>query len=176
MRKASAVVASLAAVIMAAGAAFAASRPVAYCTLPAGPAHPAWAFRVAAPIQTATGSYAHGRGTLSGPHATGHVCQVDRVATAPDRQIILKVTRVLVGPRHGAVLFGVPGNLMALGVRVTSSTDSSCHVGTPGTLTLFASFNGIKKDLVKFSFGRGCRSHNHAYTGPRVVALVPRSG
>ena len=155
-----------------AAAAGAASVPPAYCSLPTGPANPAWGFHVGAPITAAKGTYAHGRGTLSGEHATGEICQVDRTAGSPDRQIILSVTHGVVVPQR-VTINGVLGRRMALPVRVASSTDSRCRVGTHGTVTLFNSFNGVHKDSADFSFARACRDHDHHYSGPNVVAVVP---
>ena len=157
-----------------AAAAGAASVPPAYCSLPTGPANPAWGFHVGAPITAAKGTYAHGRGTLSGEHATGEICQVDRTAGSPDRQIILSVTNGTVIPQHAVTVGGVLGSRMALPVRVSSSTDPSCRVGTKGTVTLFSSYNGVHEDSADFSFPRACRDHDHHYSGPRVAALVPR--
>ncbi len=41
-------------------------------------------------------------------------------------------------------------------------------------MTLFASYNGVHSDSVKFRFGRACSRHDHLYSGSEVVALVPR--
>jgi hypothetical protein len=154
-------------------AASVASVPAAYCPLPSGPANPSWAFHAGAPIQAASGTYAHGRGTVSGGHASGEICQVDRSAGSADRQIILSVTHGRVVPQHAVTINGVLGNRMSLPVRVSSSTDPRCHVGTRGTVTLFSSYNGVHKDSAEFSFPGACRDHDHRYSGPRVVALVP---
>lgn len=157
-----------------AGASAGASRPVAYCPLPAPHGAQAWGFHAGAPISAATGSYAHGRGTLSGQTAGGAICQVDRVAGAPDRQIILKIGHGAVVPQHAVTVNGQLGNRMRLRVRVASSTDSQCKVGAAGSVTLFATYNGVHHDTARFSFGATCRDHNHTYSGSSVVALVPR--
>ncbi len=169
-----AVCAALAEAAPGAGASSGAAQQPAYCSLPAGPANPAWGFHAGAAIQAASGTYAHGNGTLSGTRATGKICQVDRTAGASDRQIILTVTSGAVTPVHGATLGGAVGNRMVLPVRVASTTDARCRAGTRGTVTLFASYSGARDDVVQFSFSRACRDHDHAYSGPSVVALVPR--
>jgi hypothetical protein len=83
-----------------------------------------------------------------------------------------------VGPRfnfssHYAVKWGVPGNIIQLEVRVRTSTDPKCRVGTPGTVTVFASYNGVHRDSVQFAFPRACARHRRLYTGLDVVANVP---
>jgi hypothetical protein len=63
---------------------------------------------------------------------------------------------------------------MVLPVRVSSSTDARCRAGTNGTVAMFASYSGARDDVVQFSFSRACKDHDHTYSGPSVVALVPR--
>jgi hypothetical protein len=146
----------------------------AYCSLPAGPSNPAWAFHAGEAITSASGSYAHGHGTLSGDRAAGAICQVDRTPGSPDRQIILAVTGGTVVPQHGVAIGAALANRMTLPVRVSSSTDRHCAVGTRGTVTLVATYNGVHNDSVQFAFPRACRDHDHRYAGPQVVAEVPR--
>lgn len=174
-RRATVVVAAagMAAAAIAAAAA-SASRSPAYCSLPAAPANPAWAFHVGAPIFGARGAYAHGRGTLGGSTASGQICQVDRVPASTDRQIILTVTRGHIVHRGGVVVGGVLGTLLVLPVRVLSTTDPRCAAGTRGTVTLVNSYNGVHKDSVKLAFPRSCRDHDHYYRGRQVVVVVPR--
>ena len=156
-----------------------ASRATAYCS-----AFPivnvpkeAWGFHGGQPITGATGIYTRGHGTinLSARTVSGIICQVDRVRNAPDRQIVLSVGHHLVDASHHAVMFGVPGNIMKIDVRVKSTTDPNCPVGTPGEATIFASYNNVHEDSVQFSFPAACNSHRHRYTGPDVVTNVPRT-
>jgi hypothetical protein len=155
----------------------AASRPVANCSaiptinLP----REAWGFHGGQAITGATGSYTRGHGTinLAASTATGIICQVDRVRNAPDRQIILSVGHQVVYHSHTATMFGVPGNIMTIKVRVKSTTDPMCTVGTGGQATIFASYNGVHADSVQYSFPAACKDHRHRYTGPRVVTNVP---
>lgn len=155
----------------------AASLPVAYCSAIPTVNIPrqAWGFHGGQPITGATGSYTRGHGTinLSARTVSGIICQVDRVRNAPDRQIILSVGHQLVYASHHAVMFGVRGNIMKIDVRVKSTTDPECAVGTSGEATIFASYNGVHEDSVQFSFRAACKRHRHRYTGQSVVTNVP---
>ncbi|HWF24944.1 MAG TPA: hypothetical protein VG275_05840 [Solirubrobacteraceae bacterium] len=155
----------------------AASIPAAYCSaIPAvNVPREAWGFHGGQPITGATGSYTRGHGTinLTTGTTTGIICQVDRVLGAPDRQIITSVGHHLVYASHTAVMFGVPGNIMKIDVRVTSTTDPKCPVGTRGEATVFASYNNVHEDSIQFAFPAACRRHRHRYTGPSVIANVP---
>jgi hypothetical protein len=136
---------------------------------------PPWGFHTGAPISGATGSFARGHGdiSLTANTVSGILCQVDRVRHQPDRLIIMTVERRLVHHSHYAVMWGVPGNIMKIIVRVQSSTDPRCEVGTIGQVTLFASYNGVRSDSVQFSFPAACRNHDHLYHGPQVNNQVP---
>src|SRR5579884_3652217 len=108
---------------------------VQYCApIPIVGGIPPWGFHTGAPISGATGSYARGHGdiSLSANTVSGILCQVDRVHHRRDRLIIMTVRRHLVYHSHYAVLWGVPGNIMKIIVRVRSSTDPRCRVGTVG--------------------------------------------
>jgi hypothetical protein len=136
---------------------------------------PPWGFHTGAPITGATGSYARGHGdiNLADNTVSGILCQVDRVRHEPDRLIIMTVERHLVYQSHDAVKWGVPGNIMKIIVRVNSSTDPRCTVGTVGRATLFASYNGVRSDSVQFTFPAACKDHDHLYHGPQVNNQVP---
>ncbi len=136
---------------------------------------PPWGFHTGAPIIGATGSFARGHGdiNLTANTVSGILCQVDRVRRAPDRLIIMTVERHLVYHSHYAVMWGVPGNIMKIVVRVQSSTDPRCEVGTVGRVTLFASYNGVRSDSVQFRFPTACSDHDHLYHGPQVNNQVP---
>jgi len=136
---------------------------------------PPWGFHTGAPITGSTGSYARGHGNidLGANTVSGILCQVDRVSRHPDRLIIMTVNRHLVYHSHHAVLWGFPGNIMKIVVRVQSSTDPRCKVGTIGHVTLFASYNGVRSDSVRFMFPATCRDHDHLYHGTEVNNQVP---
>jgi hypothetical protein len=151
-----------------------ATRAPAYCTIPVN-TNPPWGFRVGEQITGPTGTYAHGHGqiNLSAHTVNGIICQVDRVRNAPDRQIILSVDHHLVYSSHVAQMWGVPGNIMKIDVRVKSSTDPKCPAGTTGEVTIFASYNNVHRDSVQFSFPAACKRHRHLYKGSDVVTNVP---
>ena len=154
----------------------AAGYSVQYCSqVPIVGGIPPWGFHTGNPITGATGSYARGHGdiNLDANTVSGILCQVFRVANQPDRLIIMTVNRHLVYHSHTAVMWGVPGNIMKITVRVTSSTDPRCTVGTVGGVTLFASYNGVRSDSVQFFFPAACAGHDHLYHGPQVNNQVP---
>lgn len=166
--------APLIALALLAGAATAA--PVQYCAqIPIVGGIPPWGFHTGAPITGAAGSYARGHGdiNLAAGTVSGILCQVDRVRDQPDRLIIMSVEHHLVSHSHVAVMWGFPGNVMTIIVRVQSSTDPRCAVGTRGRVTLFASYNGVRSDSVQFSFPAACRDHDHLYHGSQVNNQVP---
>ncbi len=136
---------------------------------------PPWGFNTGSPITGATGSYARGHGdiNLDANTVSGILCQVFRVSNKPDRLIIMTVQHHLVYHSHYAQMWGFPGNIMKINVRVTSSTDPGCQVGTIGHVTLFASYNGVRSDSVQFFFPAACKDHNHLYHGPQVNNQVP---
>lgn len=136
---------------------------------------PPWGFHTGPPITGATGSFARGHGDidLSANTVSGILCQVDRFAGQPDRLIIMTVEHHLVYHSHYAMRWGVPGNIMKIIVRVKSSTDPRCNVGTIGRATLFASYNGVRSDSVQFRFPATCSDHDHLYHGPQVDNQVP---
>lgn len=150
--------------------------PVQYCSqIPIVGGIPPWGFHTGAPITGASGSYARGHGNinLAANTVSGVLCQVNRAPNQPDRLIVMTVDHHLVYHSHHAVLWGFPGNIMKIIVRVQSSTDPQCQVGTAGQVTLFASYNGVRSDSVKFSFPAACQDHDHLYHGPQVNNQVP---
>ena len=152
------------------------ARPVQYCAqIPIVGGIPPWGFHTGAPITGSSGSYARGHGdiNLAANTVSGILCQVDRRRHQPDRLITMSVQRHLVYHSHYARMWGFPGNLMKIIVRVQSSTDPRCKVGTLGWVTLFASYNGVRSDSVQFKFPAACRAHNHLYHGPQVNNQVP---
>ena len=158
-------------------AASATSRPIDYCQpLPfVTVTREMWGFHAGHAITGPTGSYArgHGHANLSARTADGIMCQVNRPRNKPDQKIILSVDRRFDYSSHYATKWGVPGNIIQLDVRVKRSTDRRCAVGTQGDVTIFASYNGVHRDSVQFSFPAACWSHRHLYTGSDVVTNVP---
>ena len=161
---------------LALGAGAATAQPVQYCAqIPIVGGIPPWGFHTGQPISGASGSYARGHGNISLTARTvsGILCQVDRVRNQPDRLIIMTVQRRLVYYSHTAVMWGWPGNEMRVIVRVKSSTDPRCKVGTLGHLTVFASYNGVRSDSIQFTFPAACADHDHLYHGSQVNNQVP---
>ncbi len=144
-----------------------------YCTIPTKNYSP-WGFHTGVPIAGPAGSYAHGHGNFnpSARTASGIMCQVYRLRHKRDREIILSVNHHLVHYSHVARRWGYPGNLVKLRVRVRSSTDPRCRVGTRGMVTIFASYNGIHQDSVRFWFPAACQGHRRLYHSPSVVTNV----
>jgi hypothetical protein len=149
---------------------------VQYCAgVPIIDGTPPWGFNTGAPITGPAGSYARGHGdiNLAANTVSGILCQADRVRSEPDRLIVMTVEHHLVYHSHVAVMWGFPGNIMKIIVRVQNSTDPQCIVGTVGNVTLFASYNGVRSDSVQFSFPAACADHDHLYHGPQVNNEVP---
>jgi hypothetical protein len=150
--------------------------PIQYCAqIPIVGGIPPWGFHTGEPITGPTGSYARGHGDidLAANTVSGVLCQVDRVRNHPDRLIIMTVEHHLVYHSHYATMWGFPGNIMKIVVRVQSSTDPRCKVGTLGHVTLYASYNGVRSDSVQFIFPAACKDHDHLYHGPQVNNQVP---
>jgi hypothetical protein len=80
------------------------------------------------------------------------MCQQDRAGT-----IIMSVEHHLVYHSHTAMMWGYPGNIIKIKLRVTSSTDQNCAIGTVGRATLFGSYNNVRSDSVQFFFPAACK-------------------
>jgi hypothetical protein len=135
---------------------------------------PPWDFHTGHPVGE-TGSFARGRGqiNLEANTVSGILCQEDRVRNQPTRALTMTVEHHLVYHSYYAVMWGFPGNIMKIILRVRASNDPKCQVGTVGRATLFASYNGVRSDSVQFFFPAACRDHDHLYHGPQVNNQVP---
>jgi hypothetical protein len=135
---------------------------------------PPWGFHTGPPLGE-TGSYARGHGQidLEASTVSGVLCQEDRGRDRPTRAITMTVEPHLVYHSHYAVMWGFPGNIMKIRVRVRASNDPKCEVGTVGRATLFASYNGVRSDSVEFFFPAACRDQDHLYHGTQVDNQVP---
>lgn len=135
---------------------------------------PPWGFHTGPPIGE-TGSFARGHGNinLDANTVSGILCQEDRFRGQPTRAITMTVEHHLVYHSHYAVMWGYPGNVMKIILRVRASSDPMCAAGTIGHATLFASYNGVRSDSVQFFFPAACRDHDHLYHGPQVNNQVP---
>jgi hypothetical protein len=135
---------------------------------------PPWGFHTGPPIGE-TGSFARGHGeiNLEAHTVSGILCQEDRVRNRPTRAITMTVEHHLVYQSHYAVMWGFPGNIMKIRVRVRASNDPRCKIRTVGRATLFASYNGVRSDSVQFFFPAACKDHDHLYHGTQVNNQVP---
>lgn len=135
---------------------------------------PPWGFHTGPPINE-VGSFARGHGQISLETNTvsGIMCQEDRFRNRPTRAITMTVEHHLVYHSHYAVMWGFPGNIMKIVLRVRASNDAKCKVGTLGRATLFASYNGVRSDSVQFFFPSSCSDHDHLYHGSQVNNQVP---
>jgi hypothetical protein len=135
---------------------------------------PPWGFHTGPPIG-ASGSFARGHGQidLGANTVSGILCQEIRSRIHPTRAITMTVEHHLVYHSHYAVMWGFPGNIMKIIVRVRASNDRNCKVGTVGRATLFASYNGVRSDSVQFRFPATCKDNDHLYHGTQVNNQVP---
>ncbi len=135
---------------------------------------PPWGFHTGPPIGE-TGSFARGHGNinLDANTVSGILCQEERFRNRPTRAITMTVEHRLIYHSHVAVMWGFPGNIMKVRVRVRATNDPKCASGTVGRATLFASYNGVRSDSVQFRFPAACGDHSHLYHGAQVNNQVP---
>jgi hypothetical protein len=129
---------------------------------------PPWGFHTGSYTGERSFAKGHGNINLEANTVSGVICQQSRYGV-----VILSVRHHLLYHSHYAMMWGYPGNIMKINVRVTESTDSKCFVGTAGRATLFASYNGVRSDSVQFFFPAACRDQDHLYHGPQVNNQVP---
>ena len=128
-------------------------------------------------IQGASGSYARGRADLNAAisRATnGIACEVFRRDNHAYPEILMLIWPKVIYHSHTARMFGVPGNEIKFHVQVYDSIGTTCKDGSVGVLTVFASYNGVNKRLIKYSgFPKACARHDSSFTGPAVNTNVP---
>ena len=129
---------------------------------------PPWGFHTGSYTGESSFAKGHGEINLEANTVSGVLCQQDRSGT-----IVMSVAHHLVYHSHYAMRWGYPGNLIKIVVRVHSSSDRRCKVGTRGRATLFASYNGVRSDSVQFFFPSACRDQDRLYHGPQVDNQVP---
>ena len=129
---------------------------------------PPWGFHTGPYTGASSFAKGHGNINLEANTVSGVICQQDRAGT-----IIMSVQHHLVYHSHYATMWGYPGNIMKIKVRVTSSSDPECEVGTVGGAILFASYNGVRSDSVQFFFPAACRDQDRLYHGSQVNNQVP---
>jgi hypothetical protein len=128
---------------------------------------PPWGFHTGSPSD-ASFARGHGEIDLDAGTVSGIICQEKRSGS-----ITVTVEHHLVYHSHYARMWGYPGNIMKIIVRVRASDDPRCEVGTVGRATLFASYNGVRSDSVQFFFPAPCKGQNHLYHGSQVNNQVP---
>jgi hypothetical protein len=135
---------------------------------------PPWGFHTAS-LSGATGSFARGHGeiNLEASTVSGVICQERHFRGQSTKAITLTVEHHLVYHSHYATMWGYPGNIMKIVVRVQASDDPRCEVGTVGHATLFASYNGVRSDSVQFFFPAACKDQDYLYHGTEVNNQVP---
>jgi hypothetical protein len=133
---------------------------------------PPWGFHTGEPGGS---SFARGHGeiNLEAGTVSGIICQEKQFPSEPTRSITMTVEHHLVYHFHYATMWGYPGNIMKIVVRVTASNDPGCEVATVGRATLFASYNGVRSDSVQFFFPAACKDQDELYHGTQVNNQVP---
>ena len=159
----------------------AAGSPAPHCAwysgsgVPAGSGIPPWGFHATQSFPGGGSGFAYGWGDID--HDTswvsGTICQDVETAGSPARSIEVSVGPQIAYHSHIATMWGYPGNLIKTSLTVIASTDPRCTVGTSGHITMYASYNGVHSDSMKFSFDAGCLDQDHLYHGPQVDAQVP---
>ncbi|HEY7934608.1 MAG TPA: hypothetical protein VID48_12370 [Solirubrobacteraceae bacterium] len=129
---------------------------------------PPWGFHTGSYTGESSFAKGHGNINLETNTVSGVICQQDRAGV-----VIMSVEHHLVYHSHYATMWGYPGNVMKIRVRVRASNDPRCEVGIVGEATLFASYNGVRSDSVQFTFAGICKDHNRIYHGTQVNNQVP---
>jgi hypothetical protein len=142
--------------------------------IPIVPGIPPWGFHTGT-APDGTGAFARGHGdiNLDANTVSGIICQERRFEGGPTRAITMTLAHHLNYHSHYANMWGYPGNIMKIHVRVVASSDPQCRIGTVGRATLFASYNGVRSDSVQFFFPAACKRQSHLYHGAQVNNQVP---
>jgi hypothetical protein len=140
--------------------------------IPAGSGIPPWGFHASQSFRGGGRGFAWGWGAvnLGTSRISGRICED---LHAPASIISMKLGPTISYQSHYAVKWGYEGNLIKTSLTVTASTDPACTVGTRGHITMYASYNGVRSDSMRFFFDAGCADQDHLYHGPQVVAQVP---
>jgi hypothetical protein len=145
--------------------------------IPAGSGIPPWGFHARQSFGHGNGGTAHGWGeiNLDANHISGKICQTLFGGDESGRMISVRLGPHINYHSHNALLWGYEGNMIKAPVKVISSTDSKCKVGTRGRVTMYASYNGVKSDSIQFFMNAGCRDGSRLYHGgaSQVNAQVP---
>jgi hypothetical protein len=134
---------------------------------------PPWGFHTGSPAGETGFARGHGEINLEASTVSGIICQELHFRGQPTRAITMSVEHHLVYHSHYATMWGYPGNIIKIIVRVQASNDPGCALGTVGHATLFASYNGVRSDSVQFFFPAACKDQGHLYHGTQVNNQVP---
>lgn len=150
-------------------------RPYTGSGIPRGSGIPPWGFHASQRFPGGRSGFAHGWGNVNLHRSwiSGKICQYVSGRGQPATAIAVSVGPHITYQSRVARMWGYPGNEIKTALKVISSTDPGCKVGTPGRVVMFASYNGIRRDSMYFVFGAGCRDETHLYHGPQVDAQVP---
>ncbi len=145
-----------------------------FAELPGLAGIPPWGFHTGAPLTSARGSYARAYGSidLATNQIAGTICEA-QYGHGSASLIVMRAVSPIIFHTHVAMLWGHPGNEVKTRVRVTSSTDASCTVGTVGLMTMYASYNDVRSDSIQFTFPAACAAHDQLFHGAQVNAQVP---
>lgn len=143
--------------------------------IPPGSGIPPWGFHATQSLSGGRHGYAHGWGDIDLGRSTisGRICQYVSKRGRATRAIAVRLERHIVYHTHEGRMWGYAGNIIKVRVRVISSTDPRCPVGTRGRVTMYASYNGVRSDSIRFFFGHGCWYQSNLFHGPQVDAQVP---
>jgi hypothetical protein len=134
---------------------------------------PPWGFHTGSPSGEPGFARGHGEINLEANTVSGIMCQEEHARDGSTRSITMTVEHHLTYHSHYAEMWGYPGNVMKIKVRVVASNNARCEVGTVGRATLFASYNGVRSDSVQFFFPAACSDQDHLYHGAQVNNQVP---
>lgn len=145
--------------------------------IPPGSGIPPWGFHATQSFKHGVSGSSHGWGNinLNTNQISGKICQTLYGGGQSGRMIAVRLGPRILYHSHVAVMWGYPGNVVKAPIKVISSTDSNCKVGTLGHVTMYASYNSVKSDSIQFFLGSGCLDGSRLYHGgaQEVNAQVP---
>jgi hypothetical protein len=145
--------------------------------IPPGSGIPPWGFHAMESFNDGVSGSSHGWGDvdLNTNWISGKICQTLYGGGRSGRMISVRVGPRILYRSHVAVMWGYPGNVIKAPIKVISSTDSNCEVGTLGHVTMYTSYNNVKSDSIQFFLANTCRDGSRLYHGgaQTVNAQVP---
>jgi hypothetical protein len=124
---------------------------------------------------TVNWSWTRGSGSWSSARASGTICSDDKGGGLATRHLVLRVSgSSTLSPMITEL--GLLGVGIVLPLSVSASDDAACPRGTPGSVTLFASYYSIHRDSIVMRFAPACASHDHSFGGTIVHVEIARNG